>query len=133
MKLCDDAIHCGCSDHIEELEAEVKSMALDYLVASGQASDAYQAQLAAEAKLKNQTQLIEQFFTLMDITEQTDEGRDFKPNRIYSSRVMDAEKLEKVLAELKGTLNKSNFDIESLDPDERSWYYDGDGTKRKKE
>ena len=25
------------------------------------------------------------------------------------------------------------FDIESLDPDERSWYYDGDGTKRKKD
>jgi len=25
------------------------------------------------------------------------------------------------------------FDIESLDPDERSWYYDGDGTKRLKE
>lgn len=24
------------------------------------------------------------------------------------------------------------FDIESLDPDERSWYYDGDGTKRRK-
>lgn len=25
------------------------------------------------------------------------------------------------------------FDIESLDPDQRSWYYDGDGTKRKKD
>ena len=25
-----------------------------------------------------------------------------------------------------------SFDIESLDPDQRSWYYDGDGTKRKK-
>jgi ribosomal protein L37E len=25
------------------------------------------------------------------------------------------------------------FDVESLDPDERSWYYDGDGTKRRKE
>ena len=27
---------------------------------------------------------------------------------------------------------KAEFDIESLDPEERSWYYDGDGTKRKK-
>jgi hypothetical protein len=27
----------------------------------------------------------------------------------------------------------TSFDIESLDPDQRSWYYDGDGTKRKKE
>ena len=26
-----------------------------------------------------------------------------------------------------------SFDIESLDPDQRTWYYDGDGTKRKKE
>lgn len=26
-----------------------------------------------------------------------------------------------------------SFDIESPDPDERSWYYDGDGTQRKKE
>lgn len=25
------------------------------------------------------------------------------------------------------------FDIESPDPDKRSWYYDGDGTKRRKE
>ena len=26
----------------------------------------------------------------------------------------------------------SDFEIESLDPAERSWYYDGDGTKRPK-
>lgn len=25
-----------------------------------------------------------------------------------------------------------DFDFENLDPDKRSWYYDGDGTKRKK-
>lgn len=27
----------------------------------------------------------------------------------------------------------AEFDIESPDPDERSWYYDGDGTKRRKD
>jgi len=27
----------------------------------------------------------------------------------------------------------TSFDIESLDPAERTWYYDGDGNKRKKE
>jgi len=27
---------------------------------------------------------------------------------------------------------KADFDIESLDPEERSWYYDDDGAKRKK-
>lgn len=26
----------------------------------------------------------------------------------------------------------TSYDIESLDPDQRSWYYDGDGIKRKK-
>jgi hypothetical protein len=59
-----------------------------------------------EAKLNDQTHLIEQFFALLDITEQTDEGRYFKPNRIYSHRVMDAEKLEKVLVELKRSITE---------------------------
>ena len=36
---------------IEELEADLRKMALDYLAAQGQAADAYQAQLEAEAKL----------------------------------------------------------------------------------
>lgn len=31
------------------------------------------------------------------------------------------------------TYNSSDFEIESLDPDKRFWYYDGDGTKRRKE
>lgn len=29
--------------------------------------------------------------------------------------------------------NERDFDVESLDPDERSWYYDGYGVKRKKD
>jgi hypothetical protein len=36
---------------VEKLEANLQSMALDYLAAEGQAAEAYQAQLAAEAKL----------------------------------------------------------------------------------
>lgn len=28
---------------------------------------------------------------------------------------------------------KEQFEIEHLDPDQRSWYYDGDGTKKQKE
>lgn len=27
---------------------------------------------------------------------------------------------------------ENTFQVESLDPNERSWYYEGDGTKRKK-
>jgi hypothetical protein len=45
---------------------------------------------------------------------------------------------DKVLeSELRQTADRfselSTFEIESLDPDKRSWYYDGDGTKRKKD
>ncbi len=36
---------------IRELEAQKRELALDVLAASGQAADAYEAQLAAEAKL----------------------------------------------------------------------------------
>jgi len=40
--------------------------------------------------------------------------------------------------DIKDSTNKlantlEQFDIENLDPDKRSWYYDGDGTKRRKE
>lgn len=48
--------------------------------------------------------LVRELFRLLDITEQTDEGRYFKPTRITSCRAMDAEKLERVLTELKRTL-----------------------------
>jgi hypothetical protein len=41
------------NDRIEELEADLRKMALDYLAAEGQAAEAYQAQLEAEAKLAN--------------------------------------------------------------------------------
>ena len=49
---CDsaDAVQ-AVADRIEELEADLRKMALDYIAAEGQAAEAYQAQLAAEAKL----------------------------------------------------------------------------------
>ena len=48
--------------------------------------------------------LVRELFRLLDITEQTDEGRVFHPNRISSCRAMDAEKLNQVLKELKNVL-----------------------------
>ena len=29
--------------------------------------------------------------------------------------------------------DKKDFEVEHLDPDKRTWFYDGDGTKRPKE
>jgi len=48
--------------------------------------------------------LVRELFVLLDRTEETDEGRVFRPNRISSCRAMDAEKLEQVLKELKNVL-----------------------------
>ena len=48
--------------------------------------------------------LVKELFRLLDITEETDDGRVFRPNRISSCRALDAEKLNQVLVELKRTL-----------------------------
>jgi hypothetical protein len=90
------------ANRIERLEAALRKMALDYLAAEGQAAEAYQAQLLAEAKLQDQTYLIEQLFALLDVTEETDEGRKFRSNQIRSSRALDSEKLDEILGKLKG-------------------------------
>jgi len=46
-------LHMEAANRIEELEADLRKMALDYLAAEGQAAEAYQAQLEVEAKLAN--------------------------------------------------------------------------------
>lgn len=48
--------------------------------------------------------LIKDFFTLLDKTEETDEGRVFRPNRISSCRVQDGQKLENLLRLMKATV-----------------------------
>ena len=61
-----------------------------------------------EAKLTNQTHMIAQVFALLDVTEETEDGRVFHPTQIRSSRVLDAEKLGVLLAELRDTLTANN-------------------------
>ena len=51
------------------------------------------------------TDLLKQFFDLMDIKEQKDDGSYFHPNIIRSSRALDAEKLEEILSKLRGHIN----------------------------
>ena len=48
--------------------------------------------------------LVRELFRLLDITEETDDGRVFRPNKISSCRAMDAEKLNQVLRDLKNVL-----------------------------
>lgn len=52
--------------------------------------------------------LVKELFRLLDITEQTDEGRYFRPNRIVSYRALDAEKLQKVLMDLKAMIEDTD-------------------------
>lgn len=60
--------------------------------------------MSLTSKAQQYDVLVKELFRLLDITEETDDGRVFHPNRISSSRALDAEKLEKVLVELKRTL-----------------------------
>ena len=55
----DEARHAH-RELVEKLDAELRSMALDYLAAEGQAAEAYQAQLAAEAKLAKAVEALEE-------------------------------------------------------------------------
>jgi len=61
-----------------------------------------------EAKLKHQTHLIEQLFSMLDKTEETDDGIVFHPNQLRSCRAADTEKLNKILTELRGPMKGQN-------------------------
>jgi len=52
-------------------------------------------------KIIDMEDTIRQLFALLDITEETDDGRTFHPNTIQSCRILDAEKLDQVLCKLK--------------------------------
>ena len=100
--------------YAEELEAELHMMktagVIEVAVRNPNVSDYVKhwevRAEKAEAKLQDQTRLIKQLFALLDITEQKDDGRDFHPNIIRSSRALDAEKLEEILGKLRGYINE---------------------------
>ena len=60
--------------------------------------------MSLTSKAQQYDVLVKELFRLLDITEETDDGRVFRPNRITSCRALDAEKLNKVLVELKRTM-----------------------------
>ena len=60
--------------------------------------------MSLTSKAQQYDVLVKELFRLLDITEETDDGRVFRPNRISSCRALDAEKLDQVLVELKRTL-----------------------------
>ena len=60
--------------------------------------------MSLTSKAQQYDVLVKELFRLLDITEETDDGRVFHPNRISSCRALDAEKLNQVLTELKRTM-----------------------------
>jgi len=46
-------------------------------------------------------QLVREFFRIMDIVEESDEGKVFRPNYISSCRALDGAKLSDVLTKMK--------------------------------
>ena len=51
--------------------------------------------------------LVKELFELLDRTEETDEGRVFRPVHFSCSREMDRMKLEQGVGELKRTVEKT--------------------------
>jgi hypothetical protein len=65
-----------------------------------------EAEVAAlKRPLLRLTSLWHQLFFLLDITEESDSGNEFRPNRISSCRAVDAERIDKILAEAKQLIN----------------------------
>ena len=85
-------------------EKKLAELIMQSLSDLGQAQDAYQAQLLAEKKLADLNDNIKELFSLLDATEETDEGRVHRPVQIVCVRSDMLIKLENVLATLKSTM-----------------------------
>jgi multidrug efflux pump subunit AcrA (membrane-fusion protein) len=86
------------ANRIERLEAALRNMALDYLAAEGQAAEAYQAQLEAEAKLAKAVEALEYADRMVriDLFRMT----DFNCEDFSQAVVDTGERIKATLAEL---------------------------------
>lgn len=60
--------------------------------------------MSLTSKAQQYDVLVKELFRLLDLTEETDDGRVFRPIQISCSREMDRLQFEKVLIELKRTM-----------------------------
>jgi len=60
---------------------------------------------ALKRPLLRLTSLWHQLFFLLDITEESDSGNEFRPNYISSCRAVDGERIQKILEEAKQLIN----------------------------
>ena len=60
---------------------------------------------ALKRPLLKLTSLWHQLFFLLDITEESDSGHEFRPNYITSCRAVDGDRIQKILEEAKQLIN----------------------------
>jgi hypothetical protein len=100
------------ADLARELETELTEARAQILLLQGEIEE--QARLlgksgnqvvALQRPLLHLTSLWHQLFFLLDITEESDSGNEFRPNRISSCRAVDGERIQKILEEAKQLIN----------------------------
>ena len=77
---------------------------MSYMIEAASKEEWAERAINAEKKLAVLENSIKKLFSLLDATEETDEGREFHPVRIVCCRNDMIEKLENVLATLKSTI-----------------------------
>tara|TARA_B110000503_G_scaffold12175_1_gene16434 strand:+ start:171 stop:464 length:294 start_codon:yes stop_codon:yes gene_type:complete len=94
---------------LEELNA-ARDSAYDALEAAYDANDeaneAYWVELSLKSKCDKYDVAVKELFSLLDATEETDEGRVHRPVQIVCVRSDMLIKLENVLATLKSTMDE---------------------------
>lgn len=60
--------------------------------------------MSLTSKVQEYDTLVRELFRLLDLVEETDDGRTHRPVKIYCTREHDRLKLERVLSSLKNTL-----------------------------
>lgn len=90
------------AERIEELEAKLRKSALQELSALGQAMEAYQSQLAAEAKLAKAVEALKECEEEIDAYIQIQYPHDHPVEERYRQRDYAANSARVALAELKG-------------------------------
>jgi hypothetical protein len=85
----------------EKAEADLKYMQSSALTWARFAGDKAACADIAEQCAQITERLWKEFITLMEITEESDSGNEFRPNKISSCRAMDGKRLNEILAEAR--------------------------------
>lgn len=90
----------------EKAEDELKQIQSSALTWARFAGDKAACADIAEQRARITERLWKEFITLMDITEESDSGYAFNPNKISSCRAMDGKRLDEILNEARQIIFK---------------------------